>query len=61
MADYHWPPAGKRKLIGKRISRLDGPSKASGHAKYSHDVNRPGMLYGKMVLCPYAEIGRAHV
>ena len=54
MADYHWPEAGKRSLIGKRISRLDGPVKASGRAKYTYDVNRPGMLYGKMVLSPYA-------
>jgi xanthine dehydrogenase YagR molybdenum-binding subunit len=54
MADYHWPPAGKRSLIGKRISRLDGPWKASGRAKYSYDVNRPGMLFGKMVVSPYA-------
>ena len=30
MADYHWPPADKRSLIGKRISRLDGPWKSSG-------------------------------
>ncbi len=54
MADYHWPEAGKRSLIGKRISRLDGPMKSAGRAKYSFDVNRPGMLYGKMVLSPYA-------
>ena len=54
MADYHWPPADKRSLIGKRISRLDGPWKSSGRAKYSYDVNRPGMLHGKMVFSPYA-------
>jgi xanthine dehydrogenase YagR molybdenum-binding subunit len=54
MADYHWPPAGKRSLIGKRISRIDGPWKASGSAKYSFDINRPGMLYGKMVLSEHA-------
>ena len=54
MADYHWPPADKRSLIGKRISRLDGPWKASGRAKYSYDVNRPGMFFGKMVVSPYA-------
>src|SRR5271169_57848 len=54
MADYHWPPADKRSLIGKRISRIDGPWKASGRAKYSFDVNRPGMLYGKMLFSPYA-------
>ncbi len=54
MADYHWPEAGKRILIGKRISRLDGPIKASGRAKYTYDVNRPGMLHGKMLLSPHA-------
>ena len=54
MADYKWPAAENRSLIGKRISRLDGPLKSSGRAKYSFDVNRPGMLYGKMILSPYA-------
>lgn len=54
MADYHWPPAEKRTLIGKRISRLDGPWKASGRAKYSYDINRPNMLFGRMVISPHA-------
>lgn len=54
MADYHWPEAGKRHLIGTRISRIDGPLKSSGRAKYTYDVNRPGLLYGKMLLSPYA-------
>src|ERR1700690_1789430 len=54
MADFAWPPADKRSLIGKRISRIDGPWKASGRAKYTFDVNAPDMLYGKMVLSPYA-------
>ena len=54
MADYHWPPADKRQLIGKRLSRIDGPWKSSGRAKYTYDINRPGMLHGKMVFSPYA-------
>ena len=54
MADYHWPPTDKCSLIGKRISRLDGPWKSSGRIKYSYDVNRPNMLHGKMVFSPYA-------
>src|SRR5260370_6557914 len=55
MADYHWPEAGKRSLIGKRISRLDGPWKASGRVKYSYDVQLPGLLQGKMLYSPYAK------
>ncbi len=54
MARYYWPEADKRKLIGKRISRLDGPAKASGAAKYSSDLHRPGMLYGMILRSPYA-------
>jgi xanthine dehydrogenase YagR molybdenum-binding subunit len=54
MAEYKWPEADKRSLIGKRISRVDGPQKVSGQAKYSYDINRPGMLFGKIVRCPHA-------
>ena len=54
MADYKWPEAEKRTLIGKRISRVDGPDKVSGRAKYTFDINRPGMLFGKVVRSPYA-------
>ncbi len=54
MADYKWPAADKRELIGKRISRVDGPAKASGRATYSYDVHREGMLFGRMVLSPHA-------
>jgi xanthine dehydrogenase YagR molybdenum-binding subunit len=54
MADYKWPPADKRSLIGKSFNRIDGPVKSSGRAKYSYDINRPGMLYGKMVFSPHA-------
>src|SRR5947207_14514970 len=54
MADYHWPPTDKCNLIGRRISRLDGPWKSSGRIKYSYDVNRPNMIRGKMVFSAYA-------
>jgi len=50
---YTWPAAEQRTLIGKRVSRVDGPDKVSGRAKYTYDVHRPGMLYGKVVRCPY--------
>lgn len=54
MPEYKWPDAGKRQHIGKRISRIDGPDKVSGKAKYSYDINRPGMLFGKILRSPYA-------
>ena len=54
MPDYAWPDAEHRTLIGKRISRVDSPAKVSGQAKYTYDVHRPGMLYGKVLRSPYA-------
>lgn len=54
MAEYKWPEEGKRTHIGKRIKRLDGPDKVSGKAKYTFDMNRPGMLFGKVLRSPYA-------
>src|ERR1051326_2921605 len=57
MADetkYSWPAPEQRSLIGKRISRVDGPAKVSGHAKYTYDVHRPGMLFGKVIRSPHA-------
>jgi len=54
MADYGWPDAEHRTLIGKRITRVDSPVKVSGQAKYTYDVKRPGMLFGKILRCPYA-------
>ncbi|MGH9386807.1 MAG: xanthine dehydrogenase family protein molybdopterin-binding subunit, partial [Vicinamibacterales bacterium] len=49
---YPWPE--KPRLIGTRISRVDGPLKVSGRAKYSYDISRPGMLYGRILRSPHA-------
>jgi xanthine dehydrogenase YagR molybdenum-binding subunit len=54
MPDYAWPDAQHRTLIGTRVSRVDAPVKVAGQAKYTYDVHRPGMLYGKVLRCPYA-------
>jgi xanthine dehydrogenase YagR molybdenum-binding subunit len=54
MVEYTWPEAEDRKLIGQRISRLDGPAKVTGTAKYTYDLRFPGMLYARFVRCPHA-------
>jgi xanthine dehydrogenase YagR molybdenum-binding subunit len=54
MVEYNWPDAASRRLIGKRISRLDGPAKVSGAAKYTYDIQRPGMLHARALRCPHA-------
>ena len=47
---YSWPE--KPALLGTSVKRLDGPDKVTGRAKYTYDINRPGMLYGKIVRSP---------
>jgi xanthine dehydrogenase YagR molybdenum-binding subunit len=49
---YNWP-ATPATVVGTRVKRLDGPDKVAGRAKYTFDVTRPGMLYGRMIRSPY--------
>jgi xanthine dehydrogenase YagR molybdenum-binding subunit len=54
MSEYQWPDPATRPLLGKKISRVDGPAKVSGRAKYTYDYNPDGLLAGKILHCPYA-------
>ena len=42
-----WPT--NPELIGKATRRIDGPDKTQGKAKYTYDLTRPNMLYGRIV------------
>ena len=46
------------RLLGTRMPRVDAPAKLTGAAEYTSDVRLPGMVYAKVLLCPY---GRANV
>jgi xanthine dehydrogenase YagR molybdenum-binding subunit len=46
-----WPTSPN--LIGKPTRRLDGPDKAQGKAKYTFDLTRPNMLYGRIIRSPH--------
>ena len=54
MSQYSWPDPATRPLLGKKITRVDGPSKSSGRAKYTSDYNPQGLLAGKILRSPYA-------
>ena len=42
------------KVVGTRPIRHDGADKVTGLARYSADLNLPGMLYGKVLRSPHA-------
>jgi len=44
----------QRRVIGKPTNRLDGVAKASGKAKYSSDLNPPGLLQAVFLTSPHA-------
>ena len=48
----NWPQ--KRRLIGTKISRIDGAEKSTGRAKYSYDINLEGLLHAIMIRSPHA-------
>ena len=53
-----WGEASQSRLIGKRIARLSGKEKVTGKAKYTFDINRPGMLYARILR---SEVAHANV
>jgi CO/xanthine dehydrogenase Mo-binding subunit len=41
------------KVIGKRVSRIDGHDRVTGAALYAADIHLPDMLYTAVLRCPY--------
>jgi len=49
-----WGPNDKHTLLNHRMTRVDGPLKVTGNARYTYDQRLPGMLYGRILRCPHA-------
>jgi xanthine dehydrogenase molybdenum-binding subunit len=47
--------------LNKDIPRPDAPDKAAGKALYIHDLQRPGMLYGKIKFSEHAHAKILHI
>ncbi len=39
--------------VGRPAGHVEGPEKVTGRARYTADINLPGMLYGKCLRSPY--------
>lgn len=48
------PEGAELDVIGKPATRLDGPQRASGAARYTVDVALPGMLHARILRAPVA-------
>ncbi len=49
-----WGPNDRHMLLNHRLTRVDGPIKVSGAARYTYDMRVPNMLYGRILRCPHA-------
>ena len=49
-----WGPNDKHTLLNHRYTRVDGPLKVAGMARYTYDQRLPGMLYARILRCPHA-------
>ena len=49
------------KVIGKRIPRIDGAVKVTGEAKYTVDIQLPGMLCAKILRSPFPHARITHI
>lgn len=47
--------------VGKSIPKLDAVDKATGRVQYIQDLERPGMLYGKILYSRYPHAKIAHI
>ena len=49
-----WDLDSKLNVMGKRHQKVDAEMKVTGAAKYTHDINLPGMLFGGFVRSKHA-------
>src|SRR5438445_5066689 len=49
-----WQKPSVMRILNKEIRRIDGPLKVTGRAKYTYDVNLPGLLHARVLRSPYA-------
>ena len=48
-----WQWGERLSVVGKPTARVDGPLKATGAARYTYDIELPGMLYGAILRSPW--------
>lgn len=58
-----WGESAKLKTVGKPTPRIDGTEKVTGRARYTFDVQRPGMLHGRVhrAAHPHARVHRVDI
>ncbi|MCX7717406.1 MAG: xanthine dehydrogenase family protein molybdopterin-binding subunit [Candidatus Sumerlaeaceae bacterium] len=48
-----WDLKSAHTVVGTDVTRVDGAEKVTGRAKYTYDLNLPGMLHGRILRSPH--------
>jgi xanthine dehydrogenase YagR molybdenum-binding subunit len=48
-----WDAGARLGIVGRSTPRLDGAAKVTGRARYTYDINLPGMLHAKILRSPH--------
>jgi len=56
-----WTAGSTLKVVGKGQPRIDGPERVSGRAKYTSDIQLPGMLYAQILRSPHPRARIKHL
>ncbi|TML16920.1 MAG: xanthine dehydrogenase family protein molybdopterin-binding subunit [Actinobacteria bacterium] len=54
-------PAGELATVGRKVPRVDGVQRARGEARYTADIQLPGMLHTAVLRSPYARARIARI
>lgn len=49
-----WDANARLSIVGARVPRMDAPEKVTGRARYTVDIERPGMLHAAILRAPIA-------
>jgi xanthine dehydrogenase YagR molybdenum-binding subunit len=47
-----WGPDAVLSVVGRALSRVEGPEKVTGRARYAYDVRLPGQIYARVLRSP---------
>src|SRR3954466_9338764 len=49
-----WADDAQLRTVGRAIPRVDGRERVTGAARYTSDIQLPGMIYGAILRSPHA-------
>jgi xanthine dehydrogenase YagR molybdenum-binding subunit len=56
-----WSAGAGLNVVGREVPRIDGWERVTGRAEYTQDIHLPGMLFARVLRCPYPHARIRHL